>query len=114
MSVFLVEKSLPGIVTRDYPTVDGPRASEVYFRDVSIPADALIGGEGAGLPLVEKVIDEATAPLCGGRRLHAQAARRRHRLRPPAQAVRPAHRQLPGAAAPKGDMFINLEQSCMR
>jgi alkylation response protein AidB-like acyl-CoA dehydrogenase len=63
VSVFLVDKSLPGIVTRDYPTVDGGRASEVYFENVSIPADALIGEEGGGLPLVDKVIDEATAAV---------------------------------------------------
>jgi alkylation response protein AidB-like acyl-CoA dehydrogenase len=63
VSVFLVDKSLPGIVTRDYPTVDGGRASEVYFENVSIPADALVGDEGGGLPLVDKVIDEATAAV---------------------------------------------------
>ena len=63
VSVFLVDKSLPGIVTRDYPTVDGNRASEVYFENVSIPADALIGEEGGGLPLVNKVLDEATAAV---------------------------------------------------
>jgi len=63
VSVFLVDKSLPGIVTRDYPTVDGNRASEVFFENVSIPADALIGQEGGGLPLVDKVIDEATAAV---------------------------------------------------
>jgi alkylation response protein AidB-like acyl-CoA dehydrogenase len=63
VSVFLVDKSLPGIVTRDYPTVDGGRASEVYFENVSIPADALIGEEGNGLPLVNKVLDEATAAV---------------------------------------------------
>jgi alkylation response protein AidB-like acyl-CoA dehydrogenase len=63
VSVFLVDKTLPGIVTRDYPTVDGNRASEVYFENVSIPADALIGEEGGGLPLVNKVIDEATVAV---------------------------------------------------
>ena len=63
VSVFLVDKSLPGIVTRDYPTVDGGRASEIYFENVSIPAEALIGEEGNGLPLVNKVIDEATAAV---------------------------------------------------
>jgi alkylation response protein AidB-like acyl-CoA dehydrogenase len=63
VSVFLVDKILPGIVTRDYPTVDGGRASEIYFENVSIPADALIGEEGNGLPLVNKVIDEATAAV---------------------------------------------------
>ena len=64
VSVFLVEKNSPGIVTRDYPTVDGARASEVYFENVSVPAQALIGAEGASLPLVQKVIDEATAAVC--------------------------------------------------
>ncbi|WP_425996208.1 acyl-CoA dehydrogenase family protein [Caulobacter sp. DWR1-3-2b1] len=63
VSVFLIDKSLPGIVTRDYPTVDGGRASEVFFENVSIPADALIGAEGEGLPLIDKVIDEATAAV---------------------------------------------------
>ena len=63
VSVFLIDKTLPGIVTRDYPTVDGGRASEVYFENVSIPADALIGEEGNGLPLVNKVLDEATAAV---------------------------------------------------
>jgi hypothetical protein len=64
VSVFVVDKSAPGIVTRDYETFDGRRASEVYFENVAIPADALIGEEGAGLPLIELVTDEAIAALC--------------------------------------------------
>ena len=64
VSVFVVDKSTDGIVTRDYPTVDGRRASEVYFENVSVPADALIGEEGMGLPLVELVADEAIAAMC--------------------------------------------------
>lgn len=64
VSVFVVDKSAPGIVTRDYETFDGRRASEVYFEKVAIPADALIGEEGAGLPLIELVTDEAIAALC--------------------------------------------------
>jgi alkylation response protein AidB-like acyl-CoA dehydrogenase len=31
LSLFLIDANLPGIVRRDYPTVDGFRASEVYF-----------------------------------------------------------------------------------
>jgi hypothetical protein len=61
VSVFLVEKAAEGVVTRDYPTVDGQRASEVYLENVKVPAEALIGPEGEGLPLVEAVIDEAAA-----------------------------------------------------
>ncbi|PKP64767.1 MAG: pimeloyl-CoA dehydrogenase small subunit [Alphaproteobacteria bacterium HGW-Alphaproteobacteria-7] len=64
VSVFVVDKSAPGIVTRDYETFDGRRASEVYFEKVAVPADALIGEEGAGLSLIELVADEAIAALC--------------------------------------------------
>jgi alkylation response protein AidB-like acyl-CoA dehydrogenase len=61
VTVFLVDKSAKGVVTRDYPTVDGQRASEVYLENVSVPAEALIGAADAGLPLVDKVLDEAVA-----------------------------------------------------
>ena len=64
VSVFVVDKSAKGVVTRDYSTVDGRRASEVYFENAAIPAEALIGEEGAALPLIERVTDEAVAALC--------------------------------------------------
>ena len=64
VSVFVVANDAEGVVRRDYPTVDGRRASEVYFENVSVPADALIGEEGGALPLVEQVADEAVAALC--------------------------------------------------
>ena len=64
VSVFIVDKASAGVVTRDYETVDGRRASEVYFENVSVPADALIGEEGAALPLIELVTDEAIAAQC--------------------------------------------------
>ncbi|MBO6635962.1 acyl-CoA dehydrogenase family protein [Parvibaculum sp.] len=63
VSVFIVDKSAPGISTRDYPTVDGRRASEITFENVKVEADALIGQEGKGLPLVEKITDQAIAAL---------------------------------------------------
>ena len=112
MSVFLIDKSLPGVVTRDYPTVDGGRASEVYFENVSIPADALIGHEGDGLSLVEKVLDEATAAsLAEGvgvlRKLHEgtldYAKQRKQFGRAIADFQVLQHRMV--------DMFIELEQS---
>jgi alkylation response protein AidB-like acyl-CoA dehydrogenase len=69
VSVLLVDKASKGIVTRDYPTVDGQAASEVFFENVSVPAANLIGVEGQGLALVERVIDEAAvasmAEACG-------------------------------------------------
>lgn len=64
VSVFIVPKDADGVTTRDYPTVDGRRASEVYFENVSVPAENLIGEADNGLPLVERVADEAVAALC--------------------------------------------------
>jgi len=76
VSMFLIEANRPGIVRRDYPTVDGFRASEIYFENCSVPGDALLGPEGGALPLIEKIVDEATAAVCAEatgvmRRLHA-------------------------------------------
>jgi alkylation response protein AidB-like acyl-CoA dehydrogenase len=62
VELFLIDAKLPGIVRRDYPTVDGFRASEIYFENVAIPGDAHIPG---GIDLVEKLVDEATVAVCG-------------------------------------------------
>ena len=72
VALFLIEANLPGVVRRDYPTVDGFMASEIYFENVAIPGDALIAG---GIDLVEQLVDEATMAICaeaGGvaRQLH--------------------------------------------
>jgi alkylation response protein AidB-like acyl-CoA dehydrogenase len=112
VSVFLVEKGAKGVVTRDYPTVDGLRASEVDFENVAVGADALIGAEGAGLPLVEKVIDEATAAVCAEavgvlRKLHEGTldyTKQRKQFGQPIAAFQVLqHRMV--------DMFIQVEQS---
>ncbi|GAB5487279.1 MAG: acyl-CoA dehydrogenase family protein [Parasphingorhabdus sp.] len=64
ISVFVVAKDADGVSTRDYATVDGRRASEVYFENVKVSGDALIGEADNGLPLIEQVVDEATAAVC--------------------------------------------------
>ncbi len=61
VELFLVEANAKGITRRDYPTVDGFRASEVYFENVSVPGDALLPG---GIELIEALVDEATMALC--------------------------------------------------
>ena len=61
VSVFLVDKNSKGIATRDYPTVDGLRASEIAFENVEVPAANLIGTADDGLALIERVTDEAIA-----------------------------------------------------
>jgi pimeloyl-CoA dehydrogenase small subunit len=61
VSVFLVDRSAKGVSTRDYPTIDGQRASEISFDNVELPADALLGTLDEGLGLIERVTDEAIA-----------------------------------------------------
>ena len=64
VSVFLVDKKAKGVSSRDYPTVDSLRASEITFENVELPASSLIGQADAGLPAIEKVVDEAIAAVC--------------------------------------------------
>ncbi len=64
ISLFIVEKDADGVVTRDYPTIDGRRASEVHFENVQVPGNALVGTLDGALPIIEQVADEATAALC--------------------------------------------------
>ena len=64
ITAFVVAKDASGVTTRDYPTVDGRRASEVYFENVSVSSDAVIGDVDGALPMIELVADEATAALC--------------------------------------------------
>lgn len=62
VGVFIVPKDAKGVTTRDYPTVDGRRASEVHFDNVAVGPEAVIGEDSLGL--VELVTDEAIAALC--------------------------------------------------
>ena len=64
ISVFVVEASASGIERRDYATIDGQRASDLSFENVSLPTDALVGAADDAAPLLERVIDEATVGLC--------------------------------------------------
>ncbi|MFT3809163.1 MAG: acyl-CoA dehydrogenase family protein [Micropepsaceae bacterium] len=63
VTIFVVDKGAKGVSTRDYPAVDGSRASEVTLENVSVGADAVIGEVGKGLPTVELAADQAIAAL---------------------------------------------------
>jgi pimeloyl-CoA dehydrogenase small subunit len=112
ISVFLVEKTAPGVTTRDYPTVDGFRASEVTFENVKLGADALVGPKNHALPLIEKVVDEAIAATCAEacgvlQKLHEgtlEYTRQRKQFGQPISAFQVLqHRMV--------DMFIQVEQA---
>ena len=112
VSVFLVENDAKGVVSRDYPTVDGGRASEISFENVVLGAEALIGAEGEALPMVEAVVDEAVAAVCAEacgvlRKLHEgtlEYSRQRKQFGAPIAAFQVLqHRMV--------DMFIQVEQA---
>ena len=64
ISLFLVDADAPGLARRGYRTQDHGRAADIRFDSVHVDAGALIGAAGAGLPLVERAADVATAALC--------------------------------------------------
>lgn len=112
ISVFIVPKSAPGVTTRDYPTVDGGRASEVILENVKVGAEALVGPESQAMPLIEKVVDEAVAATCAEacgvlRKLHEgtlEYTKQRKQFGVPISSFQVLqHRMV--------DMFIQLEQS---
>jgi hypothetical protein len=112
VSVFIVPKGAAGVTTRDYPTVDGFRASEVTLENVRVGADALVGPEGQAMPLIETVVDEAVAATCAEacgvlRKLHEgtlEYTKQRKQFGQPISSFQVLqHRMV--------DMFIQVEQS---
>ena len=64
VSLFLVDGNASGVAARDYPTVDGGRASDISFERAEVPGGRLIGETGAALPLILRAWDEAIAAHC--------------------------------------------------
>jgi alkylation response protein AidB-like acyl-CoA dehydrogenase len=63
VTLFLVDRTTPGVSRRDYPTVDALRASEVRFDNATVPKSAVLGRVGKGLEVVEQAVDEATLAI---------------------------------------------------
>ena len=64
IGIYVLDANAPGLSRRGYPTQDGLRAAEVTLAGVRVEAEAVLGEPGAGLPLIERVVDEAIAALC--------------------------------------------------
>jgi alkylation response protein AidB-like acyl-CoA dehydrogenase len=112
VSAFIVPKAAKGVTTRDYTTIDAFRASEVYFENVALGAEHLLGGEGEALGAVEEACDHAIAALCAEavgsmREMHAQTldyAKNRKQFGVPIATFQVLqHRMV--------DMFTALEQA---
>lgn len=108
IGLFLVDKAAVGVVTRDYPTIDGRRASEIQLES----AFALACLSEDALPLIERAVDEATCAACAEalglmRRLHTDtmdyAKQRKQFGRPIAEFQVLQHRMV--------DMYLAVEQA---
>jgi len=64
ISLFLVPRTSPGVSVKEIRTIDNLRGADVTFTGVRVGADALLGREGQGYPVIEEVVDYATALLC--------------------------------------------------
>ena len=64
IGLFLVDRGADGVQVRDYRTVDGLRAAEVAFGNVTVGDEAVIGEPGSALPTIEAVAERAIAALC--------------------------------------------------
>ena len=64
VGVFLVPADAKGVSRKSYPTQDGLHAADITFTSVEVGADAVIGDPDNGLPLIERVVDDARIALC--------------------------------------------------
>lgn len=64
LSLFLVDARSPGVSHTPLVTLAKDKQSEVVFRNVRVPAGNLVGELHHGWPLIERMLDRATALLC--------------------------------------------------
>ncbi|MBI3052515.1 MAG: acyl-CoA/acyl-ACP dehydrogenase [Betaproteobacteria bacterium] len=64
LSLFLVDTKSPGISHTPLVTLAKDKQGEVVFRDVRTPRSNLIGELNQGAPIIERMLDRATALLC--------------------------------------------------
>jgi alkylation response protein AidB-like acyl-CoA dehydrogenase len=64
ISLFLVDRGAKGVKLTESRTVDNLRSADITFAGVAVGREALLGAEGAALPLIEEVTDYATVLVC--------------------------------------------------
>jgi len=63
IGLVLLPPDMPGITRRDYLTLDGGQASELYFDRVPLPAQWVLMAGGA-LPAIEEALDLGAVAVC--------------------------------------------------
>ena len=64
ISLLVLEPDTPGVRRRDYPTVDGPRACELFLDDVVVPASTVLGNVGQAFDALRYQQGRAIAAQC--------------------------------------------------
>lgn len=64
ISLFLLGADTPGLKVAGYRTYHGSKAGDLVLDGVRVGRDALLGTEGAGLALLEQIIDLGTVVAC--------------------------------------------------
>ncbi len=114
ISLFVVDLGSAGaaIAAHHYRTIDDRRASDLTFDGLRLPADALLGEEGAAWPSLAQARDEGAAAVCAEavgcmRKVVADTveyAKQRHQFGQPIGSFQVLqHRMV--------DMYMELEQA---
>lgn len=64
ISLFLVPRDAAGLEVIGYRTIDGQRAANLVFKDVTVPTMALVGAEDRAWELIDATLDYGAALLC--------------------------------------------------
>jgi len=64
ITLLLVPRTASGVSVKESRTIDNLRAADLRFTGVGVGPDALLGREGDAYPVIEEVVDYATALLC--------------------------------------------------
>jgi pimeloyl-CoA dehydrogenase small subunit len=64
ITLFLVPRTAPGVSVKESRTIDNLRTADIRFAGVNVGPDAVLGRDGEGFPVIEEVVDYATALLC--------------------------------------------------
>jgi alkylation response protein AidB-like acyl-CoA dehydrogenase len=64
VSLFIVDRHAANLHLQSFRTIDGRRAAEIALDNLVVGKDAILGGEGEGVALLEACRNRAIAALC--------------------------------------------------
>ena len=64
VSLLWVDANSAGIQRNSYASVDGQRAADIWFDNVTLPTSNLLGNAGEAIDVIEKTIDRAALAIC--------------------------------------------------